>query len=92
MLKHLADKGVPFVQKDLPVDPKAGAELAALGVLAAPATVIDGAGVTGFEPAKMDRLLGEGAGNKLHIRAGGASGFAARAGSRPFPPRIPRVL
>lgn len=63
MLKHLADKGVPFVQKDLPVDPKAGAELAARGVLATPAAVFDGEGVTGFDPAKLDRLLGEGAGN-----------------------------
>ena len=63
MLKNLPDKRAPFVQKDLPVDPKAGAELAALGVLATSASVIGGEAVTGFEPAKMDRLLGEGAGN-----------------------------
>ena len=59
MLKHLADKGVPFVHKDPLVDPKAGAELAALGVLATPATVIDGEVVAGFDPAKLDRLLGK---------------------------------
>lgn len=63
MLKHLADKGVPFVQNDPLVDPQAGAEIAARGVLATSATVIDGEVVTGFDPAKLDRLLGEGAGN-----------------------------
>ena len=59
MLKHLADKGVPFVQKDPLVDSQAGAELALLGVLATPATVIDGEVVAGFDPAKLDRLLGK---------------------------------
>ena len=54
---------MPFVQKDPLVDSKTGAELAALGVLATPDTVIDGEVVTGFDPAKMDRLLGEGTGN-----------------------------
>ena len=45
------------------VDPTAGAEPAALGVPTTPATVIDGEVVTGFDPPKMDRLLGDGAGN-----------------------------
>ena len=80
MLKHLADKGVPFVQNDPLVDPQAGAEIAARGVLATSATVIDGEVVTGFEPAKMVSAIG---GGRRELAP-----FPRRHGLRVRPPAI----
>lgn len=56
--EFLAQKGVPFVEKDVMADEVAMAELVAIGVMTTPVTVIDGEVVVGFDRKKLETLLG----------------------------------
>ncbi|MFH1932446.1 MAG: glutaredoxin domain-containing protein [Pseudomonadota bacterium] len=58
MAEYLTGKGVTFVRKDLMIDEEAREELFSLGVRSAPALMVDGEVVTGFDRARIDALLG----------------------------------
>ncbi|MBU4425282.1 MAG: glutaredoxin family protein [Proteobacteria bacterium] len=58
MAEYLTGKGVTFVRKDLMIDEEAREELFSLGVRSAPALMVDGDVVTGFDRARIDALLG----------------------------------
>ena len=49
---------MPFVVKDIRADQTALQELVRLGFRATPVTLIDGEAVVGFDPEKLQRLLG----------------------------------
>ncbi len=53
----LTERGVDFETRDVSVDPKALDELATLGYLATPVTVIDGEAVAGFNRKRLETLL-----------------------------------
>jgi len=55
--EFLAQKGIPFIKKDVIADEKAMAELEALGILSTPVTVIDGEVVVGFNRKRLEELL-----------------------------------
>jgi glutaredoxin 3 len=55
--EYLTGKGVEFVRKDLMIDEEARDELFRLGVRSAPALVVDGEVVIGFDKARIDALL-----------------------------------
>ena len=54
----LAQRGVPFAERDIVADETAYAELERRGVLSTPVTLIDGEAVLGFDPKKLTSLLG----------------------------------
>ncbi|MBW1787274.1 MAG: glutaredoxin family protein [Deltaproteobacteria bacterium] len=58
MAEYLTGKGVTFERKDLMIDEEAREELFSLGVRAAPALVVNGEVVTGFDKARINALLG----------------------------------
>ncbi|MEJ2587687.1 MAG: glutaredoxin domain-containing protein [Deltaproteobacteria bacterium] len=57
MAEYLTGKGVSFVRKDLMIDEEAREELFSLGVRSAPALVVDGEVLTGFDKSRIDALL-----------------------------------
>jgi len=57
--EFLTQKGVDFQVRDISADMKALDELAALGYLATPVTVIDGEAVAGFNRKRLEALLQE---------------------------------
>jgi len=56
--EFLSQKEVPFVERDVSQDQGALAELAELGVMTTPVTVIDGEVVVGFDRDKLELLTG----------------------------------
>ena len=54
-----AQKGVPFIERDIAKDPAAMEELVALGVMTTPVTLIDREVVIGFDQARLEELLAE---------------------------------
>jgi glutaredoxin len=58
LAEYLTGKGVTFVRKDLMIDEEAREELFSLGVRSAPALVVEGEVVTGFDRTRIDALLG----------------------------------
>jgi glutaredoxin len=58
LAEYLTSKGVTFERKDLMIDEEAREELFSLGVRSAPALVVDGEVMTGFDKARIDALLG----------------------------------
>ncbi len=59
MQEFLAQKGIPFTERNIAGDPSAMAELEALGYFTTPVTIIDGEPVVGFDRPKLERLLAE---------------------------------
>ena len=57
-MEFLSQKGVPFVAKDVSVDPEARAELIALGSRATPTIKVGDEVLVGFNPVKLGTLLG----------------------------------
>lgn len=58
MINFLAERGVPFTQKEPMVDPEAEDELAALGLYSTPVTRIGNEVVVGYDPDRLAELLG----------------------------------
>ena len=57
LAEYLTSKGVKFAKKDIMIDEEAREELFSLGVRAAPALVVDGEVLIGFDRARIDDLL-----------------------------------
>lgn len=58
-MEFLSQKGVPYTEKDISVDPEARKDLVnKLNSRATPTIVIDGEVVIGFDRAKLQALLG----------------------------------
>jgi hypothetical protein len=57
-MEFLSQKGVPFVSKDVSVDPDARAELIALGSRSTPTIKVGDDVLIGFNPTKLSQLLG----------------------------------
>jgi glutaredoxin len=57
LAEYLASKGVEFVIKDIMIDEQARDELFNLGARSAPALVVDGKVVIGFDKARINALL-----------------------------------
>lgn len=58
-MEFLSQKGVPYTEKDISVDPQARNDLVnKLNSRATPTIVIDGEVVIGFDRAKLQALLG----------------------------------
>ncbi len=53
----LAERGIPFADRDIRADQAALQELLDLGYRATPVTLIDGKAVVGFDRRKIERLL-----------------------------------
>ena len=53
----LSQRGVDFQTRDIVNDPTAMEELAKIGVMTTPVTVIDGEVVVGFDRKKLEDLL-----------------------------------
>jgi glutaredoxin len=58
--RHLREKGVPFKLVDVLTDEEAGAFLESRGIRTMPVLSVDGELVVGFDPARVDELLGGG--------------------------------
>lgn len=59
MKNYLAGKDLEFEVKDVTADPSAQAEMAEMGMMAIPVTVIDGgAPILGADFKKIDKALG----------------------------------
>ena len=56
--EFLSQKGIDFVERNIANDPTALTELEKLGFMTTPVTVIDGEVVVGFNPKKIQELLG----------------------------------
>ena len=54
----LADRGIPFTERDPSADPEAACELYATGTFATPLLVVGDAKVLGFRPRELDALFG----------------------------------
>jgi glutaredoxin len=54
---YLTGKGIKFEKKDIMIDEEARDELFRLGVRTAPAVVVDGEVIIGFDKARIDALL-----------------------------------
>lgn len=57
--EFLRERGVSYEFRDLNRDAEARAEFVRAGYLLPPVTVIDGTAVTGFDPRRLEGLLGE---------------------------------
>ena len=57
LAEYLTSKGVEFAIKDVMIDEEARDELFDLGVRSAPALVVDGKVVIGFDKARINALL-----------------------------------
>ena len=57
LAEYLTSKGVEFAIKDVMIDEEARDELFNLGVRSAPALVVDGKVVIGFDKARINALL-----------------------------------
>lgn len=55
--EFLAQKGVPFIERNVTKDTGAASELNKLGFIAIPVTIIDGKAVAGFDPKQFEQLL-----------------------------------
>ncbi len=58
LAEYLTSNGVAFTIKDVMIDEEARDELLDLGVRSAPALVVDGKVVVGFDKARINGLLG----------------------------------
>ena len=58
MKEYLSQKEVPYTERDVLKDPKAIEELAELGYMTTPVVKIDDEVVVGFNPKRLDELLG----------------------------------
>lgn len=56
--EFLSQKGVTFTERDIATDEGAMQDLAELGYLTTPVTVIDGEIVIGFDRRRLEQLLG----------------------------------
>lgn len=55
--EFLSQKGVPFTERDIASDESALRELAELGYLTTPVTLVDGEVVVGFDRRRLEELL-----------------------------------
>lgn len=55
--ESLSQRGVGYIDRDIPEDQEAVAQLGELGYVTTPATVIDGDVVIGFDRDRLERLL-----------------------------------
>ncbi len=58
MKEFLSQKGIPFTERDVSQDEEALRELEKLGMMTTPVTLIDDEMVVGFDPRKLEQLLG----------------------------------
>jgi glutaredoxin len=56
--EFLSQKGIPFTERDVSQDEEALRELEKLGMMTTPVTLIDDEMVVGFDPRKLEQLLG----------------------------------
>ena len=56
--EFLSQQGVAFDERNIATDPRAMAELAALGYLTTPVILVDGEAVIGFNRKRLEELLG----------------------------------
>ncbi len=57
MKEYLSQKGVPYVERDVLVDPKAMQELSELGYMTTPVIKIGNEVVVGFDRKRLDELI-----------------------------------
>ncbi len=55
--EFLAQKGVPYIERDVTTDDKAKEELEEMGYLTTPVTLVDGEAVVGFDRRRLEQLL-----------------------------------
>ncbi len=55
--EFLSQRGVPYIERDVNADDGAMEELAQLGYLTTPVTLVDGEVVVGFDRRRLERLL-----------------------------------
>jgi glutaredoxin 3 len=56
--EFLSKNAIPYVERDIAVDPKALEELESLGYMTTPVVQIDGEIVVGFNRKRLEELLG----------------------------------
>lgn len=58
-MEYLAQRGVPFVEKDVQADRGALRELIRMRLSTTPVVLIDGQPIEGFDPARIDAALSQ---------------------------------
>lgn len=58
-MEYLSQKGVPYVEKNVSLDPEALKELAGMGIRSLPVVVIGDKRLRGFNPKAIDEALAE---------------------------------
>src|SRR5690606_32653846 len=91
MLKQfLEDQGIPYEERNVSYDRRYAAELASLGTLGVPTTVVDGQVIIGYQPQQALDAVGVGrypTELRPPVAAGGRSGFSRASVDRPPPGR-----
>ena len=57
MKEFLSQNNIEFTERNIAADQTALAELAGLGYMTTPVTLVDGQAVVGFDRAKLEKLL-----------------------------------
>ena len=57
MQEFLAQRGIPYVEKDISQDEAAFNELTEMGYFSTPVTLIDGEAIVGFDRTKLEAKL-----------------------------------